>query len=131
MSMDSPLFLTRSQVDRFHEAGLKRYGGLAGVREPGLVDSALASAQNTFFYGRGDVFDVGAAYAFHLAEAQAFNDGNKRVAAAAALVFLELNGISELPDDDTLYAAMIQIAKKELTKSGLAELLRKHAQSKD
>jgi death-on-curing protein len=131
MSMDSPLFLTRSQVERMHAVGLRRYGGSAGVREPGLVDSALASAQNTFFYGHGDVFDIGAAYAFHLTEAQAFVDGNKRVAAAAALVFLEVNGVSTLPDDDTLYAAMIQIAEKQLTKSGLAGLLRKHAQSKD
>ena len=56
---------------------------------------------------------------------------NRSSRVAAALVFLELNGISRLPDDDTLYTAMIQIAKKELTKSGLAELFRKHAQSKD
>lgn len=131
MSKDSPLFLTRSQVDRPHDAGLRRHGGPAGFRESGLVDSALASAQNAFFYGRGDVFDVAAAYALHLAEAQALFDGNKRLAAAAALVFLELNGIARLPNDHDPYAAMTQIDGKQPTQSGLAELFRKRAESND
>ena len=127
MSGNSPVFLTRSQVDRIHDISLERYGGQAGVREPGLVDSALASAQNTFFYGGGDVFDIAAAYAFHIAEAQAFNDGNKRAAIGAALTFLELNLVRLTPSEDELYDAMIDIAKKRLTKTGLAELFRSTA----
>lgn len=126
---DSLVFLTRSQIDRLHEISLKRYGGLAGTGDDGLVESALASAQNTFFYGRGDVFDVAAAYAFHIAEAQAFNDGNKRTAAAAALTFLELNGVSLAPSEDAMYTAMIDIAEKKLNKTGLAGLLRLAAKS--
>jgi death-on-curing protein len=127
MSGNSPVFLTRSQVDQIHDISLERYGGQAGVREPGLVDSALASAQNTFFYGGGDVFDIAAAYAFHVAEAQAFNDGNKRAAIGAALTFLELNSVHSTPNEDELYDAMIDIAKKRLTKTGLAELFRSTA----
>jgi death on curing protein len=123
------VFLTRFQIDRLHEISLKRYGGLAGIGSDGLIESALASGQNTFFYGHGDIFDVAAAYAFHIAEAQAFNDGNKRTAAAAALTFLELNGVSSTPNEDALYAAMIDIAKKKLNKAGLAELLRSVAKS--
>jgi death-on-curing protein len=130
MSGNSPVFLTRSQVDRIHDISLERYGGQAGVREPGLVDSALASAQNTFFYGGGDVFDIAAAYAFHIAEAQAFNDGNKRAAIGAALTFLELNLVRLTPSEDELYDAMIAIAKKRLTKAGLAELFRSVAKRK-
>ena len=99
---DSLVFLTRSQIDRLHEISLKRHGGLAGIGSDGLIESALASAQNTFFYGPSDVFDVAAAYAFHVAEAQAFNDGNKRTAAAAALTFLELNGVSSTPSEDAM-----------------------------
>jgi len=127
MSGNFPVFLTRSQVDQIHDISLERYGGQAGVREPGLVDSALASAQNAFFYGGGDVFDIAAAYAFHIAEAQAFNDGNKRAAIGAALTFLELNSVRSIPNEDELYDAMIEIAKKRLTKTGLAELFRSTA----
>ncbi len=124
MTGDEPIFLKRSQVEQLHDISLERYGGQAGVREPGLVDSALASAKNTFFYGGGDVFDITAAYAYHIAEAQAFIDGNKRTAAASALVFLELNTIQTNRSEDELYNAMIDIANKRLDKIGLAESLR-------
>jgi death-on-curing protein len=77
----------------------------------------LASARNTYLYGGGDDFEVAAAYAFHLAEAQAYLDGNKRVGIMAALTFLAIQ--------EQLYAAMIAIAKHELDKPGLAALLRK------
>ena len=65
--MGGPTFLTLSQVNRLHARALAEHGGQEGVREPGLVDSALASAKNTFWYAGGDLFDIAAAYAFHLA----------------------------------------------------------------
>ena len=129
MSGDNFIFLTRAQVDRLHQISLERYGGMAGVGNDGLLDSAMASAQNAFFYGRGDVSDVAAAYAFHIAEAQAFNDGNKRTAVAAALTFLELNAVHSTPSENELYNAMINIANKRLSKTGLAELLRSASKS--
>lgn len=85
--MNEPNFLSRSQVDAIHAEALKQHGGIDGVRDSGLVDSALVAAVNAFVYGRGDVFDVAAAYAFHIGEAQAFFDGNKRTAIASALTF--------------------------------------------
>ena len=121
--MGGPTFLTLSQVNRLHARALAEHGGQEGVREPGLVDSALASAKNTFWYAGGDLFDIAAAYAFHLAESQAFVDGNKRVAAAAALVFLDINGARLLSAPDELERAMIQIALRQLDKRGLAILL--------
>lgn len=130
MSGNLPFFLTRSQIDQLDDFSLAQYGGQEGVRESGLVDSALASAQNTFHYGGGDLFDIAAAYAFHIAEAQAFNDGNKRTAMGAALTFIELNLGSPTPTEDELYDAMINIAKKRLTKAGLAELFRSAAKRK-
>jgi death-on-curing protein len=66
-----------------HARSLAEHGGSEGVRDPGLVESALASAENIFYYAHGDVFDVPAGYAFHLAESQAFIDGNKRTAVAS------------------------------------------------
>ena len=125
--MDEPIFLTLEQVLRLHERGLERHGGQAGIREPGLVESALASAKNTYWYANGNLFDIAAAYAFHLAESQSFIDGNKRVAVSAAFAFLHVNGITVLPDTNAFHQAMLDLANHQLDKSGLAELmLHKH-----
>ena len=123
--MNPPRFISLDQVMVLHGISLERFKGLDGTREPGLVDSALASAENAFWYGHGDLFGIAAAYAFHLAESQAFFDGNKRTGAAAALVFLELNGIG-LPAsaDLEIHQALIAVAKKTLDKDGLARSLR-------
>ena len=74
--MNELIFLTLDEVFRIHARSLVEHGGSEGTRDPGLVESALASAKNIFYYAHGDVFDVAAGYAFHLAEAQAFVDGN-------------------------------------------------------
>jgi len=68
-----------------------------------------------------------ATYAFHLAQAQAFLDGNKRTGVGAALLFLRGNGVTRVPSDDQLYDAMIAIAEKRLDKAGLAEMFRRAA----
>lgn len=112
-----------------HADSLTRYGGSDGVRDNGLVESALASAQNTYLYAQGDLFDIAATYAFHLAQAQAFLDGNKRTGAAAALIFLAGNGHVGIKDDGSLYDAMIAIAEKRMDKAGLAEVFRKLARA--
>ena len=126
--MSEPIFLTLEQVHRLHAQSLVEHGGSEGVRDPGLVESALASARNTFNYANGDYFDVAASYAFHLAEAQAFVDGNKRTAVAAALVFLARNGVYAQPPRWDLYSAMIDVAEKKKTKADLAEIFRRGAQ---
>lgn len=118
-----PVFLTREVIDNIHADSLALFGGSAGIRDDGLIESALGSAQNAWFYGQGDLFEVAAAYAFHLAQAQAFLDGNKRTGIAAALVFLEYNGVPSRIDDGTLYAAMIGIAERRLNKPQFAAVL--------
>ena len=125
--MNEPDFLSLDEVLRIHARNLAEHGGSAGVREAGLVESALASAKNIFHYTRGDVFEVAAGYAFHLAEAQAFIDGNKRTAAVAALVFLARNGVYVRPSAWELYTVMIDVAEKKKTKADLAEMFRKRA----
>jgi len=90
-----------------------------------MVESALGAAQNTYWYGQGDLFEIAAAYAFHIAESQAFVDGNKRTASAAAISFLTLNGVSFPKDDGSVYSAMIEIAEKRMDKTGLANALRR------
>jgi len=124
-----PNFLTLDEVQYLHAESLGRWGGLEGVRDPGLVDSALASAMNSWHYGSADLFDVAATYAFHLAESQAFTDGNKRTGAAAALAFLAKNELPVLVDDGSIYEALIAVARKQMNKTGLAGVLRRLANS--
>lgn len=114
-----------------HDESLARFGGIAGIGSIGLVEAALGSAQNAFWYGHGDVFNIAAAYAFHIAEAQAFNDGNKRAGAAAAIMFLKANGQRFPADDGSVYAALIDVANKRLDKAGLAAVLRRLVAAKN
>ena len=122
--MPAPGFLSLAEVGYLHAESLSRWGGLEGVRDDGLLHSALASALNTWNYGGADLFDMAAAYAYHLAESQAFMDGNKRTGAAAALAFLAMNALPVLKDDGSIYRAMIAIADKQMNKANLADVLR-------
>ena len=121
--MDGPAFLTWETVEALHQESLARFGGLDGMRDRGGLESALAAAENTFFYGGGDQHEIAAAYAFHLAESQGFLDGNKRTAMACAATFLLANGCADRADDLVLYDAMIAIADRRLDKTGLAVVL--------
>jgi death-on-curing protein len=125
--MSEPIFLTQEQVEALHRLGLEQHGGQDGVRDAFALDAAVMHPRNVHFYAQGDLFDVAAAYAFHLAESQAFLDGNKRAGIAAALVFLRINGETVPRATDELYAAMIAIAERRMDKRGLAALLRRLA----
>ena len=125
--MSEPVFLTLDEVLKIHTRSLAEHGGSEGVCEQGLVESALASAKNTFYYGHGDPFDFAASYAFHLAESQAFLDGNKRTAVASTMVFLALNGTYAQPAKWELYMSMIKVAEKKLTKPEFAAIFRSAA----
>jgi death-on-curing protein len=103
---------------------LAEHGGSAGLRDRGAVESALHAPEADFLYQQADLFGMAAAYAFHLAEAQAFLDGNKRTAITAALLFLEMNGVDANADTNPLYDAMMAIAEKRLDKAGLAARFR-------
>lgn len=83
--------------------------------------------RNVYYYAQGDLFDVAAAYCYHIAQAQAFIDGNKRTAVAAALTFMDCNGVSTDFDSMPLYEAMTAIAEKRMDKVKLVALLRQLA----
>lgn len=121
----APGFLTREAIDAIHEDQIERFGGLHGVRDENTLESALAAAQNVYHYGGGDIYEIAAAYVFHLAESQAYFDGNKRTGVEAAFVFLESNGIdvSRLPEEQT-YELMIKIAAHEASRDDLAGYFR-------
>jgi death-on-curing protein len=123
--IEEPSFLSLEDVLESHAAQLARYGGQDGLRDRGLLLSAMAQPEMSFDgeFLHEDLFAMAAAYAFHIAENQPFIDGNKRTAITTALAFLELNGISTsaIPNRD-LYDAMIAIAEKRFDKAGLAEI---------
>ncbi len=117
--------MTRARVETFHRRSLEEHGGQDGIRNEHGLESALAQPMNVYFHGQGDLYDMAAAYAYHLAENQPFIDGNKRTAIVTTLMFLESNGISTSAiTNGQLYDAMIAIAEKRLDKTGLAAVFR-------
>jgi death-on-curing protein len=122
--VSKPVFLSVAQVERIHARQIARYGGTPGVRDRGGMESTIFQPQNIHFYAGDDLHEIAAGYAFHIAEAQAFLDGNKRTAIGAALAFLELNNVQVSTATAELYAAMIAIAEKRMTQNDLATLLR-------
>ncbi|MFT7171936.1 MAG: death-on-curing protein [Paracoccaceae bacterium] len=120
-----PFFLTLKHVEIIHARSLLEYGGAEGTRDPGGLESAVLQAQNVYYYLGGDHFELAAAYAYHIAEAQAYLDGNKRTAIAPALIFLEGNGIETTNIDPMeLYQPMIEVAAGRLDREGLAQRMR-------
>jgi len=121
-----PDFLSVEDVIQIHDEQIAAYGGAAGVRDQGLLESAVATPRASFgeTYLHEVLAHMAAAYAFHIAQNQPFLDGNKRTGLAAALVFLDLNGITVLDPQEKLYDAMIAIAERRMDKGGVAELLR-------
>ncbi|MDB6035033.1 MAG: death-on-curing protein [Verrucomicrobiales bacterium] len=114
----------------YHAEQLQHFGGQAGVGNPSLLDSALAQPQNTWLYHpTADLFDVAAAYAFHIAKNHPFNDGNKRTALQACLGFLAGNKVELTVAGDKLYQAMIGVTTSEFTKPEFAAFLRAHSRS--
>ena len=122
--MSESIFLSFEEVQQLHVLSIERFGGLHGIRDQGGVEAAVEQPKNTFYYGSGDLFEVAAAYAFHIAQAQAFLDGNKRTGIAAALAFLERNNLKAVFDWQVLYVVMIDIAEKRCGREALAQIFR-------
>jgi len=124
----SPLFLGLEEVLEIHHDQITRYGGTEGIRDLGLLQSALsmpqAGAGNQYFHA--DLFEMAAAYLFHIVRNHPFVDGNKRTGVTAALVFLEMNGIEVRASDETLVQTVLAVAEGKLQKGALAGFFRRH-----
>lgn len=121
-----PEFLSVDDVLSMHDDQLHHFAGTAGIRDLGALESAVAIPAATFDnrYLHADVFEMAAAYAFHIAENQPFLDGNKGTGLNAAIVFLDINNWLVLDPEERLAEAMLQLAVGSLDKRGLATLLR-------
>lgn len=119
-------WIDRQALILLHDESLMIHGGASGLREAGLLDSALARPLNLVAYGSPDVAELAAAYAAGLARNHAFVDGNKRAAFLAAGLFLGLNGhrLSVSQADATVH--MLALAAGELDEAAFADWLRRH-----
>ncbi len=124
--MLDPSFLTVEDALDLLEVQLRLFGGLPGLRDRGLLESALAMPQATFGgeYLHQDLFEMAAAYLYHLVLDHPFADGNKRVGLHAAYVFLRLNGWDVVIDPDSLYELVIGVAEGRIGKPAIADALR-------
>ena len=129
---DTPIFLSLEEVVVLHDMQLEHFGGLAGMRDLGLLESALAMPQAGFgeHYVHTDLFEMAAAYLFHLVKNHPFIDGNKRVGFHAAFVFLRLNDIELLLTQEEAYDLVIATAEGRATKADIAEAFRTHARGR-
>jgi len=127
--MNEPVWLAIELVEKVHARQLSEHGGPGGVRDQGMLESAIARPRQKFAYGDGavDLPSLAAAYAFGLARNHPFVDGNKRTAAVLCELFLELNGYVLVADDADLYQVFLALAAGELTEQALAAWLRDHA----
>ncbi|MDR3078247.1 MAG: type II toxin-antitoxin system death-on-curing family toxin [Planctomycetota bacterium] len=127
--MSGPLFLAAAEVMSLHADQASRFGGESGVREPALLESALAAPASGLAgeYFHSNPFAMAAAYLFHLAKNHPFVDGNKRTGLAAALAFLELNGWRLDCDPDELADLVVAIAGGDGDKAGAEDFFRRHA----
>lgn len=120
-------WIEESVVWAVHEAQLAEHGGLAGVRDAGLLASALARPLNLAAYGDADAAALAAAYAFGIARNHPFLDGNKRTAFVCTELFLALNGFALLAEDASCVSTMLALAGGELPETELAAWLRTHS----
>ena len=124
-----PQFLTLEEILAIHDDRVRKYGGSFGVRGLGLLQSAIGTVSATFGgeYLHQSIFEMAAAYLFHIVKNRAFVDGNKRTALACALAFLRLNGLRFTSDKSDLYNLVIGVAEGRVTKAEVAVFFQRHA----
>lgn len=125
----APEFLSLDDVLVIHEDRIRRYGGSTGLRDLGLLKSALAMPQATFDgnYLHETSFEMAAAYLFHIARNHPFLDGNERTALACALLFLRLNGSRIVAAEDEIYELVIGTVEGRTSKAAIAVFFEEHA----
>ena len=119
-------WILKQTVLRVHDEQLAEHGGGGGIRDVGLLESALARPENLAAYGKPDVADLAAAYATGFIKNHPFVDGNKRTGYVAAELFLALNGYSLGADDVDATLTTLKLAASEISESKFADWIRRH-----
>jgi len=123
-AQSEPAWITVEDCLSFHDKLLARFGGAGGVRDLGLLDSALARPRHMFAHGSPTLFDMAAAYAHGIVSTHPFLDGNKRSGLLAAALFLEANGVRFAVAEEEAVVRMLALATDTLTVKDFAAWLR-------
>jgi death-on-curing protein len=128
-----PVFLTLEDVIAIHTDQIVRYGGSPETRDTLLLQSAVAQPQASFAGEllHRDIFEMAAAYLFHIVQNHPFVDGNKRTGATAALTFLYLNCLKILVEEDAFTDMVLAVAQGQMDKKAIAAFLREHGDPSD
>ena len=122
------VFLTLDDILESHQNQIETYGGSHGIRDIGLLESAIAQPEASFGgqYLHADIFEMAAAYIYHLVMNHPFVDGNKRVGLEAALIFLEINNENLSASDEELVDLVLKTTAGQVGKREIAEFFRSH-----
>ena len=126
--MKQPIWLDRTDCLAIHEMMLAQHGGLAGVRDEGLLESALAKPQNLAAYGSPTLQEMAAGYAAGIVLNHPFLDGNKRTGFMVAVTFLELNGLVFTASEESVVEETLALAAGRLKEAGYASWLKANSQ---
>lgn len=122
--MSEPVWLTADLVRAIHDVQLRTFGGPEGIRDEGMLESALGRAVNRWTYESAELPEIAAAYAFGIARNHPFIDGNKRAALLALVTFLGLNGIDFVADEAQAVVMIRDLAAGEVDEGGLTRWIR-------
>ncbi|MCQ2402545.1 MAG: type II toxin-antitoxin system death-on-curing family toxin [Lentisphaeria bacterium] len=124
----SPIFLTLSDVVEIHAYQLEHFGGIQGICDLGLLKSVVAMPMASFgeIMLHKDIYEMSAAYLFHIVNNHPFVDGNKRTGVMAALVFLDINEIGFNASDKELTDMVLRVASGQMHKLEIASFLKAH-----
>jgi death on curing protein len=125
----NPQWIDSSVVLAIHEQQIAEHGGSLGIRDLGLIESALDRPRNLLLYGNPDIFDLAAAYGHGRAKNHGFIDGNKRTAYVVTRLFLVLNGCDIDASDTQKVITFEKVGKDEIDQQGLASWLRRHCEA--
>jgi death-on-curing protein len=121
---EEPLWLTYEQAIAIHSAQLRRFGGAAGLRDEGMLRSALERPINKWRYEQAPLAELASAYAFGLTKNHAFVDGNKRIAFMAMMTFLRKNLVPFAPDPAQSTSIILSLAAGEVSEDSLTRWIR-------
>jgi death-on-curing protein len=127
---EEPLWISYEQTIAIHARQLRRFGGAPGLRDEGILRSALERPVNKWSYEQAPLPELAAAYAFGLAKNHAFVDGNKRIAFMAMMVFLHKNGAAFSPDPAEATTIILSLAAGEVSEQSLTRWIRDNWNSK-
>lgn len=128
--MNEPFWLTRQMIVAIHDEQLAIHGGASGLRDEGMLESALDRPKNKWSYENADLAELAAAYAFGIARNHPFVDGNKRTSLLALYTFLGVNGIDFIVPEAEAAAIILSLAAGEVGEQGLVRWIRDNLDSK-